>query len=215
MKFMQRNRIDTENRLLDAVGELIATNGFNQIGINRISSYSGINKVLIYRYFGGLEGLLQAYFDRNRPIISKPYIDVEYLKGAPVDEVFDACYEYLIDEFRALRKNPEAQMFLRASLLNNGVRSRVLAIEKKEELYKKIDRLGEIVGSPNARPFAAVLISSMLFLTFMGQQKRIIMDIDLNSDEGWAQIEGVLKNIFRGSYLSLKERKEKSVKEES
>lgn len=99
---MQRSRIDTENRLLDAVGQLIVATGLNQIGINRISSHSGINKILIYRYFGGLDGLLKAYYDRTKPIVSvpllvldieenQPYRNLERLSDLSQQPVYEMC----------------------------------------------------------------------------------------------------------------------------
>lgn len=205
-KLMQRSRIDTENRLIAAVGQLIALNGLHEIGINRIASHSGINKILIYRYFGGLDGLLQAYYARTKPIISLPPIDVAALKELPLSEIFDVCYQHIIDEFRLLRQNPEAQEFLKADLLNNSGLSSLLAEEKAAALLKMVDELGNLIGSTKGRPFALIIVSAMTLLTFMGEQKRVVMGIDVGSDEGWAEIESALKNIYHGGYLLTQER---------
>lgn len=56
-----RNRERTKQRILEAVGALLAESGFKGIGINAIARRAGIDKVLIYRYFGGLPELLEAY----------------------------------------------------------------------------------------------------------------------------------------------------------
>ena len=48
---------ETEKRLLEAVSKIIEEEGFTQIGINRIAKKAQCDKVLIYRYFGGLDGL--------------------------------------------------------------------------------------------------------------------------------------------------------------
>lgn len=52
---------ETEKRLLEAVSKIIEEEGFTQIGINRIAKKAQCDKVLIYRYFGGLDGLLAAW----------------------------------------------------------------------------------------------------------------------------------------------------------
>ena len=52
---------ETEKRLLEAVSKVIEEEGFTKIGINRIAKQSQCDKVLIYRYFGGLDGLLVAW----------------------------------------------------------------------------------------------------------------------------------------------------------
>jgi AcrR family transcriptional regulator len=58
---MQKNRINTENRILDAVETLLLNEGFPTVGINAIAREAGCDKVLIYRYFGGFDGLLERF----------------------------------------------------------------------------------------------------------------------------------------------------------
>lgn len=57
----QKNRVNTEQKLLDAVEHLLLNEGFSTVGINSIARQAGCDKVLIYRYFGGLEGLLERF----------------------------------------------------------------------------------------------------------------------------------------------------------
>lgn len=54
----KRSRSDTEQRFQDAVLDLVADSGFAKLGINSVAERAGADKVLIYRYFGDLEGLL-------------------------------------------------------------------------------------------------------------------------------------------------------------
>lgn len=58
---MKRGRLDTEQRLLDAVGGLLLDEGYPAVGINAIARRAGCDKVLIYRYFGGFDELLLAF----------------------------------------------------------------------------------------------------------------------------------------------------------
>ena len=51
---------NAEKRLLIAVSQIIENEGFSKIGVNKIAKQAKCDKVLIYRYFGGLEGLLAA-----------------------------------------------------------------------------------------------------------------------------------------------------------
>ncbi len=56
---MKRNRAKTEERIVKAAVDLIVENGFSGFGINHVAARSGVDKVLIYRYFKGLDGLLE------------------------------------------------------------------------------------------------------------------------------------------------------------
>jgi len=58
---MARDSTKTKERLLEAVDDVLARDGFNGLGINALAREAGVDKVLIYRYFGGLSGLLKAY----------------------------------------------------------------------------------------------------------------------------------------------------------
>jgi AcrR family transcriptional regulator len=62
---MQKSRINTESRILSAVKTLLLEQGFPEVGINAIARTAGCDKVLIYRYFGGIDGLLQRFADEQ------------------------------------------------------------------------------------------------------------------------------------------------------
>jgi len=56
-----RNRDLTAAKIIEAVGLVLARDGFDKIGINAIAREAGVDKVLIYRYFEGLPKLLSAW----------------------------------------------------------------------------------------------------------------------------------------------------------
>ena len=61
----ERDRETTERRLLDTIGQMINESGFEKIGINAVANQSGVSKILIYRYFGSVEGLMAAYIRQH------------------------------------------------------------------------------------------------------------------------------------------------------
>lgn len=56
-----KNRQATEQLLLEAVNRLVEQDGFEGLGINVVAAQAGVSKMLIYRYFGSLNGLIAAY----------------------------------------------------------------------------------------------------------------------------------------------------------
>ena len=58
---MTRSRIQTEQRILNAVGSILLDQGYTAVGVNAIARQAGCDKVLIYRYFGGFDELLLAF----------------------------------------------------------------------------------------------------------------------------------------------------------
>src|SRR5919202_677470 len=55
-----RVRSETEARILTAAERMIVRSGVHEIGVNAIAREAGVDKVLVYRYFGGLPQLLAA-----------------------------------------------------------------------------------------------------------------------------------------------------------
>ena len=55
-----RNRPVTERKLIRAVEKLLARGGFGMLGPSAVAREAGVDKMLIYRYFGNLDGLVAA-----------------------------------------------------------------------------------------------------------------------------------------------------------
>ena len=56
-----RNKERTKLKLIHAVGEIIRTEGYTRLGVNRIACAAGVSKKLIYRYFGTADNLIETY----------------------------------------------------------------------------------------------------------------------------------------------------------
>ncbi|MCH8490469.1 MAG: TetR/AcrR family transcriptional regulator, partial [Oceanicaulis sp.] len=60
-----RSRAATETRLISAAGAVLMREGFAGFGVNAVARAAGCDKQLIYRYFGGLDGLVTALGGRE------------------------------------------------------------------------------------------------------------------------------------------------------
>jgi AcrR family transcriptional regulator len=58
---MTRSRLQTKQRIIDAMGSILLEQGYPAVGVNAIARRAGCDKVLIYRYFGGFDELLQSF----------------------------------------------------------------------------------------------------------------------------------------------------------
>src|SRR4051794_19019114 len=72
----------TKRRLVDAVGTILARDGFTHLGVNAVAQQAGADKALIYRYFGGFAKLLQAYAES-----AAFWPTTEEMAGGPLDEL--------------------------------------------------------------------------------------------------------------------------------
>jgi len=104
------SRLQTEARLVDALGALLVEEGFTAVGVNAVCARAGVNKALLYRYFGGLDGLMEALASAS-----------DFWPS--VDEVTGPA-----DEFRALTAQQRIERFVPAYAAALEKRPRTLAI---------------------------------------------------------------------------------------
>ena len=86
-----RSRPKTEEKFQNAVLSLVARSGCGDLGINLVAQEAGADKVLIYRYFGDFQGLLQTVAK------SRPWLPTS-------EEILEALPQGANDALTALRK---------------------------------------------------------------------------------------------------------------
>ncbi len=59
-----RSRVDSEERLIIAAGELLSEVGPRALSVRGVAERAGVNHGLVHHYFGGKDGLLQAAMTR-------------------------------------------------------------------------------------------------------------------------------------------------------
>lgn len=196
---MTRDRQQTEQRLIDAVHELITNEGFDQVRINRLAQQAKVNKILIYRYFGGLNGLIDAYYAKYMPVSNDPLFDRSQLDSLSAEAFLQLSCTYLLNEFRSLRANPPVQQILKNDLLAHqpGTVTHFVA-GKEQQIQPLVDRMAQLVHSAHGRPILAILVSAMTTLTFLAEDKRTLMGIYLGDEQGWSQIEEAVQYLYDG-----------------
>ena len=192
-----RDRAATEARILGAVGEVLARDGFGAIGVNAIAKQAGVDKVLIYRYFGGLPELLTAWGRSGR---FWPSVD-EVLQSAPADllqrplaDRFAHFFEHFID---ALRARPLTLEILAAEVVQRNELTAILEAEREAWGLEAARVLGgpELAREPWAGTLMNVLVAGVQHLLVRARQIRIWSGMDLHSDAAWLQIRGAVREM--------------------
>jgi len=135
----KRNRINAEESFIAAVHELLLERGFHAVGINSVAERAGLNKVLIYRYFGGLDGLLAAYAERMdpfSPIVAKVERTIEE-RG--LDDPVQVGAEILKALINGLRSSPQLQELLKWELMEKNPLSERIADGREQNGRKLLE----------------------------------------------------------------------------
>jgi AcrR family transcriptional regulator len=185
---MERDREKTKRHILKTLGNMLAQNGFKSVGINAIAREAGVDKVLIYRYFGGLPGLLKTYaqeadyWPRVEDLTAELDRDIDTLTQTELAQI-------MIRSFcRYLRERPLTQELLRWEMVENNELTSVLA-DFRETEGLKIMELYKQTQDVDLYALTTIVVAGIMYLVLCMKHVTYFNGIDLHSDSGWKTIE--------------------------
>ncbi len=190
-----RDREATADRLLAAVGSVLARDGFGALGVNAIAREAGVDKVLIYRYFGGLPELLRAWGGSGRfwPRVADLLgPDPQALLALPPAERWACFLEHFID---ALRARPLTIEILAAEIGERNELTVILEAEREQwgEDAERVLGGPEYAARPHLQGVTLLLVAGVQHLLVRGRRLRVFGGIDLQADAGWARLKADLR----------------------
>lgn len=196
-----RDRHETKAKILEAVGTILEKKGFSGIGVNNIAREAGVDKVLIYRYFGGLAELLHEFAEQGDywPTLG------EIAPGDPVSlrSPAESSIALLKGYLRELKKRNAAQELLRGELVERNDLSVETAEFRERQGRELIDMLsveGHIREDLDIPAVAALLSAGFTYLLLRSKTAGTYLGIDLNSDKEWQRIEDALELLVNGMF---------------
>ncbi|WP_102407059.1 TetR/AcrR family transcriptional regulator [Parabacteroides bouchesdurhonensis] len=185
---VERDREATEKRLLNTIGEMIANDGFEKIGINAVATQSGVSKILIYRYFGSVEGLMAAYIRQHDFWLNFP---LEFPEREQLSAFVKKMFQGQIEQ---LRSNPTLKRLYRWELSCNNDMIVKLREQREKIGVNLVEKVSQLIGHPQQEiaVMASILTASITYLVMLEDFCPVYNSIPLNNDSGWKQIsEGI------------------------
>lgn len=180
----ERNREATENRLLGSIGQMIADGGFEQIGINAVAAQSGVSKILIYRYFGSVEGLLAAYIRQHDFWLNLPF-------EIPTREALPAFVKNMFrGQIEQLRRDPTLRRLYRWELSHNNDLIARLREQREQTGVRLVETASCLTGLPQEQiaVMASLISASITYLVMLEEFCPVYNGIPIDRDAGWEQI---------------------------
>ena len=194
-----RDKKITSRRLINAVGSLLAKKGFVGVGVNAVAREAGVDKVLIYRYFGGFEGLIAAFAKEGDFWPSALELaggDLQKFSQMPLDERLSY---FASNFFQALKKRPVTQAIMAWEMIEpNGLTEELERIREEGimEFFKMFFTREEI--NFDLQAVVMLLGAGISYLVIRSNHIDVFGGIELNSDEGWKRMEKAFENITHG-----------------
>lgn len=204
---ISRNKEQSRQKLLDAVGAIILRDGFSAIGINSVAKEADLDKVLIYRYFDGLDGLLREFAKRKDFYINISDLILSEIENARDEDLMDLIIKILVGQLRGLRENQALQELMLWEMLERNELTIAIAKDREVKGYELTRRLKEKMQLKGNESDAAIalLVSGIYYLVLRARTVDVFNGVDISSEGGWQQIEEAIRQIVGAFFNSLKQ----------
>ncbi|MEO0367824.1 MAG: TetR/AcrR family transcriptional regulator [Pseudomonadota bacterium] len=202
MQPKSKNRAKTQAKLISAVGEVLAEQGFAGLGVNAVAKHAGVDKVLIYRYFGNFDDLCLAYARSQDfwPSIEEIIPDEHlFLQLSLAERLSFFGHGYL----KALRKRTLTLEALAWETVQRNSFTAELETVREEfglrstELMSKNLAADDLSGEIDAAAVGAIFSGWCHYLLVRSRKIRWFNGIDISSDEGWARLEATFEKMVK------------------
>ena len=186
---------ETEKRLLGAVSKVIEEEGFTKIGINRIARQAQCDKVLIYRYFGGLDGLLAAWakqYDFYSFAYSEFINQIEQAETSGLEEIIKTV---LLKQLEYMKENQLMQELYVWELSGNSSFHTIQ--EEREKNGHKLQLELEKRLNGNCRDcnfYITIIIAAINYIILFTRQYNMLNGIDFSKPEAWDGLKKVISD---------------------
>ena len=180
-----KNRQTTEMNLIKAVDELIEENGFEGLGINAVAAKAGVSKMLIYRYFNSLDGLIAANIQQHDYWINfdEQLPDEEHI-GEFIKEIFKR-------QIAMLRQSYTLRRLYRWELTSNNIFIKELREKREAKGVWLVDAVSKLSKHPQKETaaMASILTAAISYLSLLEENCPVFNGINIQTEDGWKELE--------------------------
>lgn len=184
-KEITKNRQATELLLIKSVSDIIEESGFEGLGINAIASKAGVAKMLIYRYFNSLDGLIAAYIQQNDYWINfdRQLPDKEHI-GDFIKQIFK-------NQIQQIRENYTLKRLYRWELTTDNKIVRELREKREEKGIWLVEAVSKLTQHPQKETaaLAAIITAAISYLALLEENCPAYNGLKIQDESGWGQLE--------------------------
>jgi AcrR family transcriptional regulator len=191
-----RDREATEQKFIEAAARVIARDGAAGLGVNAIATEAGADKKLIYRYFGGLDGLLEAMGANTALWIGDA---LAASKGDYAQRMTAVFAAYAAN----LRRDPVLQKLLAWELSEPSDTLRRIDAARSKAMYAMVPKLRGDETPPadvDAPAVNAILLAGLHYLTLRGATMGGFSGLPLKTEADWKRAMAAFEGLLARTY---------------
>lgn len=196
-----RDRSATSARILAAATELLAEGGFQHFGVNAVARRAGCDKQLIYRYYGGMDGLVDAigaelarWIEERMPVGGNTGFMLTY--GDLIEHVMMLFME-------TLRNDPLTRRIIAWEVSDNSPQVRRLSEARARALGLWIEKVRGAMPAPKGVDHVALnalLLAAVQHLVLAGMTAERFAGLELAAGKDWDRVAQAVRKLVRGVY---------------
>lgn len=195
----RRDPEETKARILDALSRIILRDRLSAVGINALAREAKCDKVLIYRYFGDLDGVYAAFassreFGWTVEDLTRD-IDPARISGV------DAMKLLLRRHAEAMRARPVTLAVLAEEAANRTPLVIALETVREERALALGDWIGKhlrLRGATDFPAIALILSTAATYLAVRARKIRVMNGVPIKTDEDWKRIFAAFDSLIDG-----------------
>jgi AcrR family transcriptional regulator len=192
-----RDKETTKRCLLDAVGALLAREGFGALGVNAVAREAGVDKVLIYRYFGGMDDLLRTFGQSGDfwPSIDEVIgDDPSELRALPLGERWAVG---LSRYAQALRNRPITKEVLAWEQIEQNELTEILQQAREQWFEELMTHFPEDPDATDADLVTTILVivGAIHYFIVRSRLQPDFSGVEIATKAGWKHLDEVISTI--------------------
>jgi len=195
---MNRDREATKQRLLEAVGKVLVERGFEGVGVNAVAKKAGVDKVLIYRYFNDLDGLLEAFALRKDFMSNLRRFFGDRKAPATGREAVALGKGILAGQFRRICEDRELQEILLWELHETNRVTEAVAETRETQGMAILRQMADAIDDDtiDIAAIASILVGGIYYLALRSRTVEVYSGINLRTEEGRNRIEAAVATLL-------------------
>jgi len=194
-----RDKDRTKVKMVQAVGKVLLKKGYTGLNASAIAKEAGIDKSLVWTYFGSLNNLVEEYIAQR-----------DFWKYKAKESI-----EYLTTETKVINDEDMASLlqFQFQSLLDDEILQRIMlwGISEKKDFLRNLSDERELIGEEifkiidpqfknsdiDIRGILAIVLAGIYYLVLHGKTNgSLFCGIDLNTVDGEQRIKESISQII-------------------
>jgi AcrR family transcriptional regulator len=192
----RRDREATRKSIVEAAKQVLVAEGFGGLGVNAVARKAGCDKQLVYRYFGGIDGVVEAI---GSDLADWVRVSLEPLEQLPPARSYAELMSRLAVGFlEALKKDVLVQKLIAWEISEPSPHVAQLTEVRSHALMIWMAGQRRDLSPPpgvDAQMMNALLIAAVQHIVLAGSASGMFAGVRLSQSSDWARVQDALQEL--------------------